>query len=412
MKKLKDGIPNLPTGGKFNLAAIMSAGMEASTDIMQIQEISLNCIYDNADNFFAVDDVQDLADSIALIGLQQPLVVMAAGAQADGRMGYILIAGHRRKAALQALERTTAPCIITKPVENELETLALIQTNTLSRTLDYAARMEAVQRTEEALLSLKEKGYDLPGKMRDRVAEITQEKQSEIARMKVINKGLSVPLLQALKDKKISASVAYELARLDETGQTHFAKKVAENAYVSANTVQEYAARQSADWAKIQCPCRYTEVACSDYQVLTLTKCRESGKEVTCCHECPEKSQCKKVCWEAAHYETPEQHAEREAECQAKQRQVQQKAMEDFRRLPGSCLPERIWKIMRERCLSKSEADKQVAQLMKDEPIGGIPQESETGSVNMPTACELAAICKVLGVSADWLLGLTEDAAQ
>ena len=76
MKRLKDGIPNLPTGGKFNLAAIMSAGVEASTDIMQIQEISLNCIYDNADNFFAVDDVQDLADSIALIGLQQPLVVI------------------------------------------------------------------------------------------------------------------------------------------------------------------------------------------------------------------------------------------------------------------------------------------------------------------------------------------------
>jgi len=313
MKKLKDGIPNLPTGGKFDLAAIMSAGVKMPKT-MQIEEIPINLIFDNEDNFFAVDDVQDLMDSIALVGLQQPLVVMAAGAQEDGQMGYILIAGHRRKAALQALRRITAPCIITKPAENELETLALIQTNTLSRTLDYAARMEAVRRTEEALLSLKEKGYNLPGKMRDRVAEITQEKQSEIARMKVIQKGLSAPLVQALRDKKISASVAYELARLDETGQTHFAEKVAENAYVSANTVQEYAARQSADWAKTQCPCRYIEVACSDYQVLTLTKCRESGKEVTCCHECPEKSQCKKVCWEAAHYETPEQHAEREAE--------------------------------------------------------------------------------------------------
>ena len=411
MKKLKDGIPNLPTGGKFDLAAIMSAGVKMPKT-MQIEEIPINLIFDNEDNFFAVDDVQDLMDSIALVGLQQPLVVMAAGAQEDGQMGYILIAGHRRKAALQALRRITAPCIITKPAENELETLALIQTNTLSRTLDYAARMEAVRRTEEALLSLKEKGYNLPGKMRDRVAEITQEKQSEIARMKVIQKGLSAPLVQALRDKKISASVAYELARLDETGQTHFAEKVAENAYVSANTVQEYAARQSADWAKEQCPCRYIEVACSDYRVLTLTKCRESGKEVTCCHECPEKSQCKKVCWEAAHYETPEQHAEREAERQAKQQQAHQKAMETFRELPGSCLPERIWKIMRERCLKKSDVYKQATQLMRDKPIGGIPQENETDAANMPNACELAAICKVLRVSADWLLGLTEDVPQ
>ena len=156
MKKLKDGIPNLPTGGKFDLAAIMSAGVKMPKT-MQIEEIPINLIFDNEDNFFAVDDVQDLMDSIALVGLQQPLVVMAAGAQEDGQMGYILIAGHRRKAALQALRRITAPCIITKPAENELETLALIQTNTLSRTLDYAARMEAVRRTEEALLSLKEK---------------------------------------------------------------------------------------------------------------------------------------------------------------------------------------------------------------------------------------------------------------
>ena len=86
MKKLKDGIPNLPTGGKFNLAAIMGAGVKMP-NTMRIEEIPINLIFDHEDNFFAVDDVQDLMDSIALVGLQQPLVVMAAGAQEDGQMG-------------------------------------------------------------------------------------------------------------------------------------------------------------------------------------------------------------------------------------------------------------------------------------------------------------------------------------
>ena len=59
MKKLKDGIPNLPTGGKFDLAAIMSAGVKMPKT-MQIEEIPINLIFDHEDNFFAVDDVQDL----------------------------------------------------------------------------------------------------------------------------------------------------------------------------------------------------------------------------------------------------------------------------------------------------------------------------------------------------------------
>lgn len=231
---------------KFDLAALMGAGEVSKLDAMQIEEIALDHIRGNEDNFFEVSDVDDLADSIALVGLQQPLVVMREELKTDGKMGYILIAGHRRMKALQQLGRETAPCIVTSPANDELEALALIQTNTTARSLDYTARMEAVKRTEAALLALKEKGYDLPGKMRDRVAEITQEKASEIARMKVIDKNLSAPLRQALADGKINASVAYALARLDDAGQEHFAAKIAKNDYVSAYMIEEYRTVQEA----------------------------------------------------------------------------------------------------------------------------------------------------------------------
>ena len=96
MKKLKDGIPNLPTGGKFDLAAIMSAGVKMPKT-MQIEEIPINLIFDHEDNFFAVDDVQDLMDSIALVGLQQPLVVMAESGIASAKADHCTMYHHKTR---------------------------------------------------------------------------------------------------------------------------------------------------------------------------------------------------------------------------------------------------------------------------------------------------------------------------
>lgn len=224
--------------GKFNLSALLGAEPVSELDAMQVEEIALDCIRGNEDNFFDISDVDALADSIALIGLQQPLVVMRETLRVDGRMQYILLAGHRRLAALRQLGRQAAPCIVRSPACSELETLALIQTNTTARSLDYAARMEAVRRTEDALVSLKAKGYALPGRLRDRVAEITKEKASEIARMKVIDKSLSAPLRQALADGKLAPSAAYELAHLDAAGQERFAGRLAAGGTIQAREVR------------------------------------------------------------------------------------------------------------------------------------------------------------------------------
>ena len=383
---------------KFDLAALMGAEEASNLDnAMQIEEIALDHIRGNEDNFFEVSDVDDLADSIALVGLQQPLVVMREGLKTDGKMGYILIAGHRRLKALQQLGRETAPCIVTSPANDDLEALALIQTNTMARSLDYAARMEAVKRTEAALLALKEKGYDLPGKLRDRVAEITQEKASEIARMKVIDKNLSAPLRQALADGKINASVAYSLARLDDAGQEHFAAKIAKNDYVSAYMIEEYrTVREAASWMKTQCPCKSSQTACSSYRVETITKCRAAGKEVACCFECPERLTCKNVCYEAKQYRTPEQRAQEQAELERA-----------WAKVPGSCLLKRLHTVLRLREMSQEHLNSEIEDLVGDACCEA-PDEDVNDVYEMPDACTVAAICKILGVSADWLLGLKE----
>ena len=322
----------------------------------------------------------------------------------DGKMGYILIAGHRRLKALQQLGRETAPCIVTSPANDELEALALIQTNTMARSLDYAARMEAVKRTEAALLALKEKGYDLPGKMRDRVAEITQEKASEIARMKVIDKNLSAPLRQALADGKINASVAYALARLDDAGQEHFAAKIAKNNYVSAYMIEEYrTVQEAASWMKTQCPCKSSQTACPSYRVETITKCRAAGKEVACCFECPERTTCGNQCYEAKQYRTPEQRAAD----QEKRAQEQAELERAWAKIPGSCLPKRLHIALRLRDMSQEHLNSEIEKLVGEDWCEA-PDEDINDVYEMPDACTIAAICKILGVSADWLLGLKE----
>lgn len=394
---------------KFDLAALMGAGEASNLDAMQIEEVALDHIRGNEDNFFEVSDVDDLAESIALVGLQQPLVVMRERLKIDGKMGYILIAGHRRLKALQQLGRETAPCIVTSPANDELEALALIQTNTMARSLDYAARMEAVKRTEAALLALKEKGYDLPGKMRDRVAEITQEKASEIARMKVIDKNLSAPLRQALADGKINASVAYSLARLDDAGQEHFAAKIAENDYVTAYRVEDYrAVQEAASWMKTQCPCKSAKTACSSYRVATITKCRAAGKEVTCCFECPDRLTCKNVCYDAKTYRTPEQRAAARAAEKEKLAREQAKLDKEWAETPGSCLPKRLHIALRLREMSQEHLNREIENLV-GEDCCEVPDEDDNDICFMPDACMVAAICKILDVSADWLLGLKEE---
>ena len=389
---------------KFDLAALMGAGEASNLDTMQIEQVALDQIRGNEDNFFEVSDVDDLADSIALVGLQQPLVVMREALK-NGKMGYILIAGHRRLKALQQLGRETAPCIVTSPANDELEALALIQTNTTARSLDYTARMEAVKRTEAALLALKEKGYDLPGRMRDRVAEITQEKASEIARMKVIDKNLSAPLRQALADGKINASVAYELARLDAAGQEHFAEKIAKGYYVYAILVSEYrTVQESAAWMKAQCPCKTSNGTCMNPQVTVIAKCRASGKDVTCCFECPERTTCGNQCYEAKHYQTPEQRAAEKEKLAREQAEHDKKWAE----IPGSCLPKRLHIALRLREMSQEHLNREIENLV-GEVCCEVPDEDDNDIYLMPDACTVAAICKILGVSADWLLGLKEE---
>ena len=219
---------------KVNVGAMVAQDVfKLDTPDMQVVQIPLSQLIVNEHNFFTVKDVQELADHIALHGLFNPLTVCAAG---DGK--YRIVAGHRRRKALELLGRKDAPCIVKNYDGEDSEMVALIQSNLTSRELTYYEKMEAVIRLEKALRSMKERGVELPGRLRDHLAEQTNESVSAVHRMQYIHKNLSPALLEALRREQIGESVADELAHSSKKVQEEFEQRLARGDTVRAQDVK------------------------------------------------------------------------------------------------------------------------------------------------------------------------------
>ena len=160
---------------KFNLAELMGEAVSKSnTGEMQVEQIPLAEIEENENNSYAQTGIDELAESIKVIGLQQPLVVRR---KTEG--GYLLLAGHRRRNALALLDRKTAPCIVLDAdLDPSIQTLILHWTNTMARgggglTAEYTG--QAAKEIEAALKDLQARGVvELPGKLRSYVARCSK----------------------------------------------------------------------------------------------------------------------------------------------------------------------------------------------------------------------------------------------
>lgn len=196
---------------KFNLAEFLPEGVSKS-DPSQVVEIPLHKIIANGRNLYGVRGVEDLADSIKLNGLLEPLIVYPYGSAAGL---YRVISGHRRLAALQLNKAETAPCRVVDPPRSAAwEDLQIISANA-QRVKTGAEIAAEAERMTKALIQLRKDGAELPGRLRDLVADALGTSSTSLARKKVIDKQLKVPgFRQAWKDGKMGESVAYELARI------------------------------------------------------------------------------------------------------------------------------------------------------------------------------------------------------
>ena len=206
---------------KFNLAALVPE-MEAvsNSDTPRITMIPIAELRLNGGNFYSTSNIDDLADSIELNGLLEPLCVFRRG---QGTGSYVIFSGHRRFKALRMLYEksgfkkwTEVPCIVyPDPHDANREMVMLIHANSTGRILSNWEKSQQARRLKEALVAMREGGAELPGRIRDLVAEEMQMSASKLARLDAIQKNLTQRKLRnAWKRGEIGESVAYELSKL------------------------------------------------------------------------------------------------------------------------------------------------------------------------------------------------------
>lgn len=130
----------------FDLGAMLASVSEPDTGREQIVYIKLGLIGVDPKNFYSTEEIESLAASIAMIGLQQPLRLRP---DPESPEKYMPISGHRRRLALGLLEKEDpekwgeVPCIIEKNEKSgALQQLKLIFGNSQTRTMSAADTME------------------------------------------------------------------------------------------------------------------------------------------------------------------------------------------------------------------------------------------------------------------------------
>lgn len=209
--------------GKFNLASLLNnqppAAANSPKSSFEIVPISIFDIEPSQDNFYSVEQIQELKTAIELAGgIKQNGVVVPLG---NGK--YKAIAGHRRRLALMELvqegkpEYEFFPCKVEKSEEEvqkqaDHEELLLILTNSQREKTDWE-KMEEVRRLRAILERNQEKG------IRSKLAEALNTSQTAIGRLDAIAKHLIPEFQQEMKENRLGVSAAYELSGLSEAEQ-------------------------------------------------------------------------------------------------------------------------------------------------------------------------------------------------
>ena len=282
---------------KFNLAELMGETVSnLNTENAKEQEIPLADIEENAANIYAQTDIEELAESIKVAGLMQPLVVWP---KPNG--GYLLLAGHRRRNAIEQLGWNTAPCrVLDKNFDPALRTLVLHWTNTMVRgggglTAPYIA--QAAKEIEEALKDLQARGVvELPGKLRSYIADVLDKNESAVQRAQYIDKHLDRQWKEKLCRKRINESIADEIAHC-EPGLQADLYRVYNDKLFSLDARKVKAHRKAAEY-------EFTPLTCPEASP-GIEPCTGADKRAAwvkdghcegCCHECNKADGCDRVC--------------------------------------------------------------------------------------------------------------------
>lgn len=377
---------------KFDLAALMGDVSNLDTPEIVTQQIPLAQIDSNSGNFYKVEDVTELKESIELIGLKQPLVVL----EVDDTH-YRLIAGHRRYKALTELGRESAPCVVQRNLTETQEQLALILTNSTARELTYLEKAEQAVRLKRLFIKRREEGAELPGRIRDMVAEAMQESASNIARMEAIDKHLVGEWKRALKKGHINASTAYELSKLDKEAQKKLKEALSDYTAPTAKVIKTAGEIvQDYPFAPLVCP-ELSNSPCTRYKERAAMVA--AGTCPGCCHACDHTEGCPALCGVCKKQIT-------DAQRQAELRETERKADEAYQHSAYRQAQLSILDWAKDPNLDEdNELPARVNQTVRS--LRSIT--NPTCRTWMPSLDEMFALADTLGITFSELLGLTSE---
>lgn len=411
----KTSIQSMKTSemSKMSFEEILAAGTVSVSDTPALREIPFEHIKTNEANFYTVDDVRELADSIAVHGLLDPVVVTPDGD------GFLLISGHRRfKAWCQLREQdpdkyAKIPAIIRTFPSPKMAELALIMANSTSRKLTSAEIGQQARRIETLLYELKEQGYAFPGRMREQVAKACQVSSTKLARLKVIDTGLTSVWKQMYTENKLPEETAYQLARLSPEIQTRILAVTSNPLSRGVEIIGALMAEGvTYDGTQMKVPgCR----KCTHGDAFLRRDLDDPNwacKGETCCLNCDranrEWSPCTRMCSkakavrsEATKAEKAKAEAKRQKELNKVQTEMRESAIRLAKAADAAGLDDKV-KIMQGSYCSTSVG--WIRRVAKGE-------ETSTYGQNMlaPEELDVNAVARALQCSADYVCGLSDE---
>lgn len=365
-------------------------------------EIAVDDIVDNPRNFYPRPDnaaLAELMESIRANGLLEPPTVVP---DTDGK--YRLISGHSRMAALRLLaanrdeavakQFSTVLCRVLPAMTEEQELCAVIEANR-QRVKSPALLTQEAERLTEMYVKRRESGEELPGRIRDRVAEAMQVSRTKLANLSAIKRGLKVPgIVRKWEAGDIPEAAALEIARMDDETQYRLLDWIIDHCRTwSINNVREF----RTCWTCCKHKCPDTGGFCPNSARMYAERYRNGEWRCAgCCRECLSKKTCSSACCFVIAERTPEKP----------EMVVPRNPAADDPRLknmtPKFC--ERVKALREATGLTRKEFA---------ESIGEYPGTYSAWENNsLAGAGSLPKLALTLGTTMDYLCGLTDDPEQ
>ena len=414
--------------GTFNLADVLAgAGVNIDTGKReQIEYISIDRIAQDPDNFYELSGIEDLAENISLLGLQQPIRVRPMPGD-DSKV--IIISGHRRYTAIKMLieqdgrdDLRDVPCIVERGEENpKLTQLKIIYANASTRVMSSAEQAKQTELVEKLLYELKEDGMEFPGRMRDHVAKACQISTGKLARLKVIRSQLISKFMNLWEENKLNESQAYTLACQTPKRQTYFLDWYflygnGKTLTITANSLSyRFSRMDEIDSLFEKLSCKQTKRC---YQADFVNRHVADGDYVSCrgcCLKCNDLVTCKFSCpYSDTKRQLKKKQIKTAKEKEAEEKREKEKPEKDLL----STSYRRVSKLRKERNITAEDVVKASLGFVFDRSIKRMNdiesgkavslQDRMPGGIWASEAKRMVATADLLGCSIDYLLGRTD----